>query len=290
MLNNMYNNTYPPTYNQPLTQNHPVNNTLVHDQFLYNPAPTSSNVQHLESQQMLLQQPSSSSINPLLQNQISSSNFNNSINHHPTCHYSYFTSNQQQQQTNSSNVTSFNQQPAASSQFYPSTNNMANHQQVQNGDNDNKFILVNKEKKTKEKIDPTSAVTPDIGTSSSSSSISTASISTNNSTSSTNSDSVVLNVHPTNNVIPNISHTQTITNEKISSNSKFNPIEISEQARRFAETRFAFPPFVIKFNQTVDEKTIIKFVVNHFLSEYKIDLNFAGHRLKNRNELLFPRL
>ncbi|CAF4011358.1 unnamed protein product, partial [Rotaria sp. Silwood1] len=138
--------------------------------------------------------------------------------------------------------------------------------------------------KKKVRIDPAPAVTPDTGTSSSSTS--TSSISTNNSTSSTNSDSIVLNVHPTNKAIPNISRTQTHTNENISSNSTYNSIEISEQARRFAETRFPFPPFVIKFNQIVDEKTIIKFMVNDFLSDYKIDLNFAGHRLKNKNELL----
>ncbi|CAF3461647.1 unnamed protein product [Rotaria sp. Silwood1] len=93
----------------------------------------------------------------------------------------------------------------------------------------------------------TPAVTPDTGTSSSSTS--TSSISTNNSTSSTNSDSIVLNVHPTNKAIPNISRTQTHTNENISSNSTYNSIEISEQARRFAETRFPFPPFVINANR-----------------------------------------
>jgi len=125
MLDSMFYPTYPTTFNLPVNQNSSVNNTLVHDQFSSNSAPTLK-VQHLQPQQMLLQQPSSSSINPLLQNQTCSSSFNNSMNQHPIYHHPYFTPNQHQQ-TDSSNGISYNQQLATSSQFYPFTNLMAHH-------------------------------------------------------------------------------------------------------------------------------------------------------------------
>ena len=62
-------------------------------------------------------------------------------------------------------------------------------------------------------------------------------------------------------------------------------IPISEQARRFAETRYAFPPFIIKFNQDMDEKVIINELVDHFKNAHKFELKLAGHRMRNKNDL-----
>ncbi|CAF2075874.1 unnamed protein product, partial [Rotaria magnacalcarata] len=136
----------------------------------------------------------------------------------------------------------------------------------------------------KEKVIPESVVTPDLGSPTSSSS--TSSCNTDQSTSSSNTDSGTSNGKPINKPISTNSRAQTRTNEYTSANAKPSTSEISEQSRRFAEARFAFPPFVIKFHNAVDGKTIINYMVNHFISEYKINLNFAGHRLKSKNELL----
>ena len=62
--------------------------------------------------------------------------------------------------------------------------------------------------------------------------------------------------------------------------------EISQQAHRFPETRFAFPPFVIRFNQEVDESTMINVLENHFSSTYAFNLELAAHRLRGEGELL----
>ena len=289
MLNSMHNTTYCSTYNHPVNQNPPINNTVVHDQFPPNSSHVTSNIQYLQSQHIPLpqQQTLSNTINPVIQNQIRSSNFGNTNNQQLMYHHPYCTSNHHQQ-INSPNVNVYSQRPATSSH----TNNIAHH--VQNevipmeSDNGDKFIQVNNKKSIKKKkrakINPVPIGTPDVD--SLSPSTSTSSNSTDKSTSSTNSDSIVLNVNLTSDIVPKISRTQTTVNENIPPNSNCETIEISEQARRFAETRFAFPPFVIKFNQAVDEKTIIKSMVDHFLSEYKMELNFAGHRLKNKNELL----
>lgn len=62
--------------------------------------------------------------------------------------------------------------------------------------------------------------------------------------------------------------------------------EITHEAKRFAETRYAFPPFILKFNQAVTEKIIIDLIFGHFKSNYNLDLNFAGHKLKNNGTLV----
>ncbi|CAF1473615.1 unnamed protein product [Adineta steineri] len=62
--------------------------------------------------------------------------------------------------------------------------------------------------------------------------------------------------------------------------------EISQQARRYAETRYAFPPFILTFDHDVEEKPIIDDLTKFFSSNYNVDVQFAGHRLKHKRELL----
>lgn len=61
---------------------------------------------------------------------------------------------------------------------------------------------------------------------------------------------------------------------------------ISVQARRFAETRFAFPPFILRFNEEVNESAIINDLTSYFKNTHAFDLTLAGHRLKGKRELL----
>ncbi|CAF2071142.1 unnamed protein product [Rotaria magnacalcarata] len=187
-------------------------------------------------------------------------------------HHPHFTYNRQQH-ANPSNVSTKNQHLVTSTDEHPLINNRAHHQCIQNGVTP-----------METKVIPESVVTPDLGSPTSSSS--TSSCNTDQSTSSSNTDSGTSNGKPINKPISTNSRAQTRTNEYTSANAKPSTSEISEQSRRFAEARFAFPPFVIKFHNAVDGKTIINYMVNHFISEYKINLNFAGHRLKSKNELL----
>ncbi|CAF4988070.1 unnamed protein product, partial [Rotaria sp. Silwood1] len=61
---------------------------------------------------------------------------------------------------------------------------------------------------------------------------------------------------------------------------------ISEQAIRFAQTRFPFPPIIIKFAQDVNENFIIKSIEKHFNDHFYMDLSIAGHRLKGKRDLI----
>ncbi|CAF3989977.1 unnamed protein product [Rotaria sp. Silwood1] len=61
---------------------------------------------------------------------------------------------------------------------------------------------------------------------------------------------------------------------------------ISEQAIRFAQTRFPFPPIIIKFAQDVNENVIIKSIEKHFNEHFYMDLSIAGHRLKGKRDLI----
>ncbi|CAF5174007.1 unnamed protein product, partial [Rotaria sp. Silwood1] len=58
------------------------------------------------------------------------------------------------------------------------------------------------------------------------------------------------------------------------------------QARQYAETRDAFPPFIIKFQQDINESSILKYLTTHYSYNYNSNLNFAGHRLKFKRDLL----
>jgi hypothetical protein len=150
----------------------------------------------------------------------------------------------------------------------------------ENGDN---FIQVNRKKK-KAKIDQAPTLTPSPCTSTSSSSSS--SIDTDKSTSSTNTSSIITTAHSVNITHKNNGHTQTNPGKNPVTDTSYIANGISQQARRYAETRYAFPPFVVKLNQAVDEKAIIQFISTHFSSKFDFNLKFAGHRLKDKRELL----
>ena len=62
--------------------------------------------------------------------------------------------------------------------------------------------------------------------------------------------------------------------------------EISEQALRFAETRYPFPPFVVKFPQNVDEARVVQHLTNHYKQTANHDLKIAGLCLKLKRDLL----
>ena len=65
MLNSVYNAICCTTLNHPVTQNPPINNTMVYDQFPSNLSYVTSNVQYLQSFQILLKQRSvSSTVSP----------------------------------------------------------------------------------------------------------------------------------------------------------------------------------------------------------------------------------
>jgi len=217
------------------------------------------------------------------------------INQQPLINYPYFTNSNGQQQMNFSN-NQMNHQMTSSNMSYPTTANMLQQQpsyinpqqiyrpQMQNvvmpmeSENDDRFTLVKNNKKKKVKMNHVQHQTP---VSCSSSFTPTNSNSTDNSTSSTNTSSMLSNVAPSNNnYVQTNPHTCKVPNIRYTTN------EISQQARRYAETRFPFPPFVINFPQDVDEKSIIQNISSHFSSNYNFDLNFAGHRLKGKRSLL----
>ncbi|CAF4759391.1 unnamed protein product, partial [Rotaria sp. Silwood2] len=81
-------------------------------------------------------------------------------------------------------------------------------------------------------------------------------------------------------------HSQIKVRGGIAPDSGYNTTEISQQVRRFAETRHAFPPFIIKFKREINESSIIKYLSSHYYSNYDFHLNFAGHRLKQKRDLL----
>ncbi|CAF3328808.1 unnamed protein product [Rotaria sp. Silwood2] len=119
----------------------------------------------------------------------------------------------------------------------------------------------------------------------------TSSASINSSTSSSNTSSTNTNIHPSNSDRPQIksiktSRAQTNTNNNNEPNRRYNPNEISQEARRYAETRYPFPPFVIKFKQDVDEKSTINNILNYFTATYNVNILLAGHCLKDKRELL----
>ncbi|CAF2783342.1 unnamed protein product [Rotaria sp. Silwood2] len=194
------------------------------------------------------------------------------------------------------NPSQLQQHIVTSNQSYPPTTDTTHHQphqpnqqQSQNivmpmdGEFENNFTLV-KRKQKRSKIDHTHNDSP-------SSCSTTSTASTNSSTSSTNTSSIDTNIYPTNSDRPQTksiktSRPQTDTNNKNVPNTRYNTNEISQEARRYAETRYPFPPFVIKFQQDVDEKSTIKNIMNYFTATYNAKIVLAGHRLKNKRELL----
>lgn len=62
--------------------------------------------------------------------------------------------------------------------------------------------------------------------------------------------------------------------------------EISEQARRFAVTRYPFPPFSLSFEHSTNEKTVVNEILQHFEQQHGTQLKLAGHRMKDKHNLL----
>jgi hypothetical protein len=133
-----------------------------------------------------------------------------------------------------------------------------------NGDN---FVVVNRNK-NKNKIE---CVTPRDETSSS----------TPTSTSSTNTNSLNSKIIPTGKDGPSNAPG---TNQ--TSNGTNCSKVITNQACRYAETRYPFPPFIMKFQQNVMEHSVIKELSNFVMNNYEFKLNIADYRIKNKNELL----
>ncbi|CAF4546259.1 unnamed protein product, partial [Rotaria sp. Silwood2] len=148
-------------------------------------------------------------------------------------------------------------------------------------ENDNGFTIIQRKKK-KKKIDLTQNQT---SSSSSSSSSSSPTDSTDGSTSSTNTNSIISHAPSTSAIA---GYVQPKPREVIAPATSINTsgIEISQQARQYAQMRYAFPPFIIKFQQDINEILVLKFLVTHFPSNYNFNLYFAGHRLKLKRDLL----
>ncbi|CAF1153135.1 unnamed protein product [Adineta steineri] len=219
--------------------------------------------------------------------QVSSSGTNNS-NKRRTSGINHTCSPIKMQQPIVQNIEQVNQQTTTSINSYSPTINSSPCPQYDTNDitdmeddNNSNFTLVkhkqsnNKNKKAKTDSDPKdipSSVTTIISNSanviSNSTSFNTASI-------------IATESIPT---INDRTHPPTDTN--YTSDTSCNPNEISEQALRFAETRYAFPAFVIKFNIDVIEKNIIQHLMKHFTMNYNFDIALAGHRMKNKRELI----
>jgi hypothetical protein len=285
----MYTTNCSQSHVHPAPHHLPISNVSVQEQRSSNSSTTSSILPNHHPQYMLSHHLPGPLNNFIIPNPVVSSDGNSSVTQQPMYNYQCFTSNQHQhQQPIPMNSSYSNQQVATSNKAYPPTINMSqqplNPPHSQNVDMpmeseiDNNFTLVkHKHKKKKVKIDRANTQT----SSSCTSSTSTPSTSTDNSTSSTNTSSIINNAFSA-----NTGRARTEAGKGDVPDTRSNPKDISVQARRYAETRYAFPPFIIKFKQVVDEKSIIKNISNHFSSNYKFDLNFAGHKLKEKCELL----
>ncbi|CAF3775301.1 unnamed protein product [Rotaria sordida] len=243
-----------------------------------------SDLQNQQPQQVFLHHPAIPHPGMTVTDATCSSNMINTTIQQPIFNYPGFTPNHHQPIP--MNITEHNQHPVTSFLSYPSSTNMIHHQinhhqQSHNNvtpmesDNENHFTLV-KRKRKKTKIDRVHNETPSSCSSSSSSITNTTS-----STSSTNTNSIISNVPP-----PNSNRTQIKTGKNDETSVVSNSIEITHEARRFHETRYAFPSFIVKFNQDVDEKGGIKFISSYYSTNYDFDLKFAGHRLKGKRNLL----
>ncbi|CAF0974703.1 unnamed protein product [Didymodactylos carnosus] len=164
--------------------------------------------------------------------------------------------------------------PIQQQQFDPSLSHHSKQQQFQNtyqngdeGNTDNDFIPVRNNKKTKIHHQTTTGSDTD----------SSSSYTVPSQTASTNTDSVT----------DSPSSYLHISNRR-SNNTRSNVIinGISHQAHRFAETRYAFPPFIIKFNQNVTENVIIQDLEQHYKNINNINIKFDGYRLKQKHDLL----
>ncbi|CAF0952225.1 unnamed protein product [Didymodactylos carnosus] len=62
--------------------------------------------------------------------------------------------------------------------------------------------------------------------------------------------------------------------------------EVSTEARRFAETRYPFPPFLVKFKEDIKESNVINESKQYMEVNYNVQLEFEGYKLKGKQELL----
>ncbi|CAF1035721.1 unnamed protein product [Didymodactylos carnosus] len=60
---------------------------------------------------------------------------------------------------------------------------------------------------------------------------------------------------------------------------------ISQQALRFAETRYKFPPFVVTFQDKVQENEVIKELKKRIVDNLRLDFALDGYRLKDNRQL-----
>ncbi|CAF3633762.1 unnamed protein product [Rotaria sp. Silwood1] len=245
------------------SQQHITNNRTVQNQGSVSSSTTHSN--SCTHQPLLLSHcfpvPSTDSV---MTNQSSSSNLNNTTIHCSMLNHPCYTTN------------CHHQSPL---NFVYSQDNK--NVTPMESENDNGFTLV-KRKKKKKKID---LQQNQKSSSSSSSCSSSPTSSTNGSTSSTNTNSIINHVQPTSAVAIHLQPNSLEVNAPVSIINPFS-IEISQQARQYAETRYAFPPFIIKFQQDINESSILKYLTTHYSYNYNSNLNFAGHRLKFKRDLL----
>ncbi|CAF4982926.1 unnamed protein product [Rotaria sp. Silwood1] len=244
-------------------QQHITNNRTVQNQGSVSSSTTRSN--SCTNQPLLLSHcfpvPSTDSV---MTNQSSSSNVNNTTIHCPMLNHPCYTTNCHYQSP--LNFRPYHQRAATSNDPHNSTSNM--NQLQSNGKRKRKKTDVQQNQK-----------------SSSLSCSSSPTSSTNGSTSSTNTNSIISHVQPTSAVAVHLQPNLLEVNAPV---SIINPssIEISQQARQYAETRYAFPPFIIKFQQDINESSVLKYLTTHYSYNYNSDLNFAGHRLKLKRDLL----
>ncbi|CAF1540344.1 unnamed protein product [Rotaria sp. Silwood1] len=270
------------------SQQHITNNRTVQNQGSVSSSTTHSN--SCTNQPLLLSHcfpvPSTDSV---ITNQSSSSNVNNTTIHCPMLNHPCYTTNCHHQSP--LNFRPYHQRAATSNDPHNSTSNMnqlqVNHQQhldnqnvtPMESENDNCFTLVKRKKKTK-KID-----VQQNQKSSSSFCSSSPTSSTNGSTSSTNTNSIISHVQPRSAVAVHLQPNLLEVNAPVAIINPFS-IEISQQAQHYAETRYAFPSFIIKFQQDNNESSVLKYLTTHYSYNYNSNLNFAGHRLKLKRDLL----
>jgi hypothetical protein len=160
------------------------------------------------------------------------------------------------------------------------------------GESEDHYTVV-KSKKKRAKFDqgqprsPSPSLSPGTSTGNSSTSASTSSTSTSSRNTDPPSTVESCDNEPRNEpVLRTVHPTKRTANENEPSICSERTNEISQQARRYAETRYAFPPFKVDFNQDVDENAIIGVLKDHYRSKFDADILFDGHRRKNKRNLL----
>ncbi|CAF4598195.1 unnamed protein product [Rotaria sp. Silwood2] len=57
---------------------------------------------------------------------------------------------------------------------------------------------------------------------------------------------------------------------------------ITEEAKRFAQSRYPYPPFILLFKSSkINDKMIINELINHCKENYSFDLDLAGFRISS---------